>query len=303
MAITSDIFIERALLKKKLNAWRIFAVIAILLMGLSFVNKASRIIKANGDYIARITISDVVEDNKKLYELFEQVHNDKNARALIIELDTPGGVAVAGEEIFRRIENLKQDKPVVATMRSICASAGYMIAMSADYVVAMRGTITGSIGVLLQSAEFSKLAEKIGVTPITIRSGELKGNPSMGEPISEKSTKVLQEMIDDLHVEFVNMVAKSRNIPVEKVRKIADGRVYSASDALKLDLIDAIGDETEALNWLEKNKKISADLPVLDVKIKQNFEEKFARITGLSGWLGLSSNRNGGLMLIWDSNF
>jgi protease-4 len=303
MAITSDIFIERALLKKKLNAWRLFAVVAIVLMLLGFFGKGNKITNISDDYIARISINDVVDDNRKLYELFDQIENDKKAKALIVELNTPGGVAVAGEEIYNRINQLKQKKPVVATMRAVCASAGYMIAMSADYVVAMKGTITGSIGVLMQAAEISRLVEKMGVTPITIRSGELKGNPSLVEPISDKSRSVLQKMIDDMHTEFVKMVSESRKIPLDDVKKIADGRVYSASDALNLGLIDAIGDEEKAVTWLEKEKSIKNDLPIVDVKVKQNFEEKFAEITGISNFINLSKNNTAGLLLMWEPNF
>jgi protease-4 len=297
MAITSDNFIERALLRKKLSYWRIFSVIAIILFLLSLVEKNVHITKEN--YIARISFNDVIEDDHKLYKLLDDVAKDKSIKAVILEMDTPGGVAVAGETIFNKIMAIKKQKPVVVSMRGVCASAGYMIAIAADRIFAMNGTITGSIGVILQAAEFSKLADKIGVTPITIKSGELKGNPSIAEPITDKSREVLQQMVDEFHLSFVKMVAENRHIDEDKVKIIADGRVYSSNKALELKLIDEIGDEENAIKWLQENKDISADLEVKDAKIKKDFDQSFAEITGLANFNFMKSGNDNILMLMW----
>jgi protease-4 len=297
MAITSDNFIERALLRKKLSYWRIFSVIAIILFLLSLVEKNVHITKEN--YIARISFNDVIEDDHKLYKLLDDVAKDKSIKAVILEMDTPGGVAVAGETIFNKIMAIKKQKPVVVSMRGVCASAGYMIALAADRIFAMNGTITGSIGVILQAAEFSKLADKIGVTPITIKSGELKGNPSIAEPITDKSREVLQQMVDEFHLSFVKMVAENRHIDEDKVKIIADGRVYSSNKALELKLIDEIGDEENAIKWLQENKDISADLEVKDAKIKKDFDQSFAEITGLANFNFMKSGNDNILMLMW----
>ena len=300
MAMTSDNFIERSLLKRKLNSWRVISVVVIILLLLSFIGKNSNISSGGNDYIARISFHDVIEDDRKIYDLIDEVADDKHVKAVILEMDTPGGVAVAGEAIFNKIIMLKKQKPVVVSMRSVCASAGYMISVAADRIYAMNGTITGSIGVILQSAELSKLAKKIGITPITIKSGELKGNPSIAEPISEKSRETLQEMIDELHLTFVKMVAINRKIDEDKVKIIADGRVYSANKALKLGLIDEIGDENDALKWLQKNKNISTDLEIFDVEIKKDFNQTFAEITGMSSLpFFRNSSFSSRLMLIW----
>ncbi len=298
--MTSDNFIERSLLKRKLNSWRVISVVVIILLLLSFIGKNSNISSGGNDYIARISFHDVIEDDRKIYDLIDEVADDKHVKAVILEMDTPGGVAVAGEAIFNKIIMLKKQKPVVVSMRSVCASAGYMISVAADRIYAMNGTITGSIGVILQSAELSKLAKKIGITPITIKSGELKGNPSIAEPISEKSRETLQEMIDELHLTFVKMVAINRKIDEDKVKIIADGRVYSANKALKLGLIDEIGDENDALKWLQKNKNISTDLEIFDVEIKKDFNQTFAEITGMSSLpFFRNSSFSSRLMLIW----
>ena len=297
MAITSDNFIERALLRKKLSYWRIFSVIAIILFLLSLVEKNVHITKEN--YIARISFNDVIEDDHKLYKLLDDVAKDKSIKAVILEMDTPGGVAVAGETIFNKIMAIKKQKPVVVSMRGVCASAGYMIAIAADRIFAMNETITGSIGVILQAAEFSKLADKIGVTPITIKSGELKGNPSIAEPITDKSREVLQQMVDEFHLSFVKMVAENRHIDEDKVKIIADGRVYSSNKALELKLIDEIGDEENAIKWLQENKDISADLEVKDAKIKKDFDQSFAEITGLANFNFMKSGNDNILMLMW----
>jgi protease-4 len=303
MVLTSDTFIERNLLKRKVMFWRVIGVVAIIAASLIIIEKNSDVASVAGkDYIARISIHNMVLDDSNLYDLLDSVKEDKHAKAVIVELDTPGGVAVAGETIHRRLQEIRKVKPVVASMRAVCASAGYMIAIGSDRIFAMNSTITGSIGVILQAAEFSELAKKIGITPITVKSSELKGNPSIAEPITPEGQKVLQDMIDEFYLSFVEMVAESRNLPLDDVKKIADGRVYSAKKALKLGLIDAIGEEQDAVAWLVKEKNIDASLKVKQAKVKKSFDGSFEEMFSISGWFPQFSHQTpfaSGLMLIW----
>jgi protease-4 len=127
MALTSDTFIERSLLKRKVTFWRIIGVLAVVIALVITVEKNSGVSGVAGkDYIARVSIHDMVLDNDNLYELLDNIKEDKHAKAVIVELDTPGGVAVAGETIHRRLNEIRKIKPVVATMRGVCASAGYI---------------------------------------------------------------------------------------------------------------------------------------------------------------------------------
>jgi protease-4 len=147
-----------------------------------------------------------------------------------------------------------------------------MIALGTDHIIAREGTITGSIGVLVESAEVSELINKIGIKPIIIKSKPLKGTPSMFEKSTPESNRVLQDVIDDFYDRFVDMVAERRKLPRDSVITLADGRVYSGRRAVEQKLIDAIGGEQEAVKWLVDQKHIAADLPIENVEIKKEMD-------------------------------
>src|SRR5262249_34918350 len=147
-------------------------------------------------------------------------------------------------------------KPVVAVMRSIAASAGYMVALAADHIVAREGTITGSIGVLIETAEVTELAEKIGIKPVLVKSSPLKGTPSPFEKTTPEAERVIRDVVNDFYNRFVDMVAERRALPRDRVVQLADGRVYSGRKAAEDKLIDGIGGEDEAVKWLVTEKHI-----------------------------------------------
>jgi protease IV len=269
MALSADTLLDRLYLKGQVTKWRIlaltFAVIATVISFESVLPNSPM----EKEYVARVSIDGFVSDNQKFYDLLKTIEKNRKIKAVIVSLDTPGGSAVGGEEIFLRLRQLSQKKPVVAVMRSISASAGYMVALGADYIVAREGTITGSIGVLIQSAEVTQLAEKLGIKPVIIKSSALKGSPSPFEKSTPESEKVISDVINDFYNRFVQMVAERRNLPKEKVVALADGRVYSGKRAAEAKLIDAIGGEQEAMKWLVEQKHISDGLEIKDAKIPQ----------------------------------
>ncbi len=283
MTINADSLIDRIYLKAQINKWRllaiIFAVVALLVAGGQ--NLSSGII--DGDYIARISLNGVIGDDRKIYDLISSVEDDKNAKAVIVWLDTPGGSAVGGEEIYLRLRKLAAKKPVVSVMRSVAASAGYMIALGTDHIFARPGTITGSIGVLIETAEVTELADKLGIKPISIKSSPLKAAPSPFEKSTPEAEKVIKDMIMNFYDHFVDVTAERRKIPREKVVALADGRVYSGTQAVENKLIDAIGGEEEAQAWLVKNKNIPTGLDISDVEIKKENQFVDHLLNGLVG--------------------
>lgn len=305
MPITSDNFIERSLLKKQLAFWRLAAVGVFVFFLVILIERNAKIPNMSGakdGHIARLVINGTVNEDRDFYELLDDIRDDEDVSAVILHLDTPGGSAVAGETIYRKIKAISEKKPVVASMRSVCASAGYMISLAADQVYTMQGTITGSIGVILQTVEFSELADKIGVHPITITSGEYKAVPSTFEPLSDDGRELLNNMIQEFHTVFVRMVAEGRDMSEKRVRELADGRIYSGPRAVELDLVDAIGGEEEALAWLEKHHDIPADTDIKDKKLKSKFDNVFDKLSQMAGIQQLTEvtrNHNDGLQLIW----
>jgi protease-4 len=167
--------------------------------------------------------------------------------------------------LYRAIAAVAKKKPVVAVMGGLAASAGYMIAMPANRVFASESTITGSIGVLLETGEVSGLLSKLGITADAIVSGPLKDQPSYTRPLTPAGREALQAIVLDMYDQFVGMVAAGRHMDPDAVRALADGRAYTGRQALKLGLIDAIGDEDDARAWLESAKGVSAKLPVREI--------------------------------------
>lgn len=269
MALNADTLLDRLYLKAQIARWRLLAVVFAVAALAILINKNSAHSPIEGNFVARLTLDSVILDDQRIYELIDDIAENKNAKAVIVWLDTPGGSAVAGEEIYIRLRALAKDKPVVAVMRSVAASAGYMVALGADHIIAREGTITGSIGVLMESFEATELVEKIGVKPVIIKTSPLKASPNPLEKTSPEAERVIQEVINDFYGRFVDMVAERRKLPRDKVLVLADGRVYSGKKAMEYKLIDAIGGEQEAMKWLTDQRKVKPDLDIRDVQIEE----------------------------------
>ena len=262
----SDLLIDRKRLKAHLASWRVVALIAIFVAAIVYVGhggKHGRGLK--GDYIAEISIEGIMTDDKERDKLMKEIRDDTRAKALIVRMDSPGGTTVGGEVIYLQLKEIAAKKPVIGVMHTLCASACYMASLGTDHVIAREGTLTGSIGVLLQSMEVSRLADKLGITPITIKSGPMKDSPSLTEPFSEEERKVVSEVVTDAYDHFVRLIVDRRKMDDATVRKLADGRVYTGSQAYKLKLIDGFGGTDEAVDWLEKNRKINPKLEISEI--------------------------------------
>jgi protease-4 len=184
---------------------------------------------------------------------------------MIVSIDSPGGSVSGGEALYRAIARVAEKKPVVAVMGGLAASAGYMIAMPTNRVFASESTITGSIGVLMETGEASGLLQKLGINAEAITSGPLKDQPSFIRPLTPEGREALKSIVLDLYDQFVGMVAAGRHMAPDAVRPLADGRAFTGRQALKLGLIDAIGGEQDARAWLETAKGLPKNLPVEDI--------------------------------------
>ncbi len=304
MPLNADTLIDRIRLKQQVSRWRLAAIIVAILSLLFVFEKATSFSPIKSDYIARITVDDVISDDRQLTKLITETAEDSHARAVLIWLDTPGGSAVGGQQLYLDLRKLSKIKPVVAVMRTMATSAGYMAALGTDHIVAREGTITGSIGVIMESFEATELAEKIGIRPITLKSGPYKASPSPTEKFTADQQRVLQTVITDFFNWFVDIVAARRNMPRDKVEELADGRIYTGRQALEANLIDQLGGDEEAVQWLEKNKKISTDLEIKDVKIEKESVSLYEMITQMAN--GKISarflQRLDGLAAIWQPN-
>ena len=278
MSLETDLLLDRRRLKRRLLFWRSFAVLAVLAAVL--VALRGEHVGFGRSHVARLTVSGIISDDRKLDEAVTKLADNANVKALIVAIDSPGGSVAGGEGLHDAIARVAEKKPVVAVMGGTAASAGYMIAVPAARIFAREATLTGSIGVLLETGEVSGLLKSIGVNAEAITSGPLKDQPSFTKPLSPQGRDVLQGLVMDMYDQFVGMVASGRHMDDARVRELADGRAYTGRQALKLGLIDAIGGEQDARLWLAKQKSISADLPVEDVSTSSLASRAFSSSLG-----------------------
>lgn len=279
MNITPDYLIERRRTKKQLAKWKIF-VLALIMLVLFFANDnlpGADSIKGGtfpvSDHIASIRISEIILDDLDRIKKLSDIEKNDKIKALIVNINSPGGSVVGSEMLYNSLRKISKVKPVVVVMGSLAASGGYLISLGGDYIVAHNGTITGSIGVIMQSAEVTELADMIGVKFNNFKSDELKASPNPTEKLTPEVRQATMDSIYEVYDYFIELVAIRRNLDIEYVKKIADGRVYSGRQALDLKLVDAIGNSDTALKWLHDKKNISEGLDVVDVRLKS--KDKF----------------------------
>lgn len=257
MSLSTDALLERIRLKTQLQKWRAFTIILGAAFVLLWYGGSPDIVGRN--YIARVVVQGLIQEDFNRDEVLRSLAEDDNVEAVIVYINTPGGTVVGGESIYNNLKHISESKPVVSVMGTLATSAGYMVALGTDHVIASKGTVTGSIGVILHAAEVVDLAEKIGVKFNILKSGKLKASPSPFEKMSPAAEQAAQSVIDNFYNVFLDMVVENRKLDKAQVAKIADGRVFTGLQAVDLNLVDAIGDEQSALEWLEKEKGITTD--------------------------------------------
>jgi protease IV len=273
MALDADYLVDRRRLKRRLFLWRGLAIIAVIAGVAAGVGRFTGI--ANSDYIARVTVSGVIIDDDKRRRLLQRLARDLNARAVIVHINSPGGTVVGGEALYQAVREIARRKPVVAVLGELATSAGYMVALAGNRIIARNGTITGSIGVIMQTTEITGLLKKLGIATEAVKSGPFKAVPSPLEPMTPAVRRVAQSLVDDMFKMFVDLVAERRNISASAALALADGRVYTGRLAREKNLIDGIGGEAEAIDWLVKQSKLPPGLPVRDVRIDRDVSEWF----------------------------
>ena len=274
MTINTDILLDRRRLKRRIVIWRTVAIIVVLLLILAIIGSGGRFENFPlTSHVARLNVDGVIVSDTRVHEALADVADDPLAKALIVRIDSPGGTFVGGEALYLALRRVAEHKPVVAVLDTLATSAGYMAAVAADRIVAHEGTVTGSIGVIMQTADVTNLLEKLGVTTEAIKSGPRKAVPSPFEPLTDDVRQVTQAVIADLHDMFVTMVAERRGMEKPTALNLADGRIYTGRGAMNSGLIDEIGGEPEARDWLEAAHGVSLDLPTRDVEIASPAEK------------------------------
>ena len=281
MSYDPDALLDRRRLKRRLRIWQGVTLFVALAAVLVFLQSEGKLFRE--DRIARVYVEGIIVRDDARSQVLARLAADKSVRGVIVHIDSPGGSVVGGEDLYNGLRDIADKKPVTAVMGTVATSAAYMAGIAADRVWARAGSVTGSIGVILQSANITGLLDRIGVEPVTIKSSELKGTPSPLEPLTKAARAASQEVVLDLYEFFVGIVIERRPLDAATVRVLADGRVYSGRQAVANGLIDAIGGEDDAVSWMVTAQNVPEGLPVVTVKGREDAESVLERIVGLSG--------------------
>lgn len=220
----------------------VFVVIAALSLLTIFKGKLQL-----GEKVAVVRVSGIILDSTSVIEELKEYSNDRSVKAIVLRVDSPGGGVAPSQEIYEEILKIKEKKKVVVSMGSVAASGGYYISAPADVIVANAGTLTGSIGVIMEIPNVSGLMEKIGVETQVVKSGRHKDMASVFKSLTPEEKEILQTVLDDVHDQFIEAVSEARGMEYEVVRKLSDGRIFTGRMAKELGLVDELGNLEDAI--------------------------------------------------------
>ena len=200
-----------------------------------------------GRNVAVIEVNGVIVTSKEIINNIVAAEKNDHIKGVVVRINSPGGGVASSQEIDGELIKLGKKKPVVASMSSIAASGGYYIAAAAKKIVASPGTLTGSIGVIMEFSNIEGLLEKIGLKSFVVKSGKYKDVGSPNRPMTDKEREYIQQLIDSVHLQFVSAVADGRNMDIEAVKKIADGRILTGEQAFELGLVDKLGNLRDSI--------------------------------------------------------
>ncbi len=217
-----------------------------------------------GDCIAVVRIEGVIADTKETLEWINKISKDDSVRGVLLRIDSPGGGAAASQELYSALLKLGRKKLMVASMGSTAASGGLMVAMAAEHIIANPSTATGSIGVRMDIPQVYDIMKKIGVDQLTLKTAPFKDAGAPTRPMTEEERNYLEAVLDDMHEQFVLLIAEGRKMPVEKVRPLADGRIFTGRAAKDFGLVDELGGQDVALAVLYKGTGVDAEIPLYE---------------------------------------
>ena len=261
-------FLDDYFKKKRAKYIRALVFFILTFSLLIFLAKFS---KKNESYFSRIEIKDVIFENKELLDKIDLLNYEDNLKGIIVSINSPGGTIVASQELYETFKNLAEKVPIVVSMKDVAASGGYMISLAANKIFCFEGTLTGSVGVILQSANIEKLLSKLGIKPLIFKSGSLKAVPNPLEEITNLGDENIKIIIQNMFNQFLELVVNERNLSTQEKELISDGRIFTGLQAKEIKLVDEIGTELDAINWLKEFTKSEKDIRIIDM----NKEDKF----------------------------
>ncbi len=267
MADRADDIIDRRRLRRKLTFWRV-ATLLLIVAGVALATSWAMRGSMGGaaaNHIAKVSIAGTITENEELLKRLERIGEAASVQGVILSIDSPGGTTAGGEAIFEAVRKLAEKKPVVAQVGTLAASAGYMIASAADHIVARQSSIVGSIGVLVQFPDVTGLMDRIGVKLEGVKSSPLKAEPSPFTPTTDEERAMLRALVMDSYDWFVGLVEDRRPLSRTEVLAVADGSIFTGRQALERKLVDSLGGEETAIEWLA-GRGVDPELGVIEWK-------------------------------------
>ena len=282
-------FLERkSVIKKSL----ILIVLSLLLI--VFLNQNYK----GTPFIAKLYLEGMINNESDFVEKIKYIKDKENLKAILINVNSPGGTFVSSKEIYDSLKLLDEKIPIAVYMKEVATSGAYLVSLGADKIFANTGTITGSVGVILQTADITDLLKKIGVNPIVIKSGNLKAVPNLVEKTEEIQIEYIKNIVLLMQEEFRKIVELERKISFDNLKKISDGRIFTSRQAKQIDLIDEIGMEDDAIDWLKKKAGLDDKIKIIDYA-DNNELLNFLNLKFLKKFNNVNLKLTDGILAIW----
>ena len=253
--------------KKKSQIIKSFILIILFFSSVTVFNKNYK----DSPFIAKLYLEGIISNETDLVEKINQLKKKENLKAILLKVNSPGGTFVSSKEIYDSLKFFDDTIPIAIYMKEVATSGAYLVSLGADQIFANTGTITGSVGVILQTADISILLDKIGINPLVIKSGDLKAVPNPLEKSNEYQINYVKDIVIIMQKEFSKIVKLEREISAENFLKINDGRIFTGSQAKEINLIDEIGVEDDAIEWLKKKAELDDKVKIIDYVERSNF--------------------------------
>jgi protease-4 len=268
MPYEAEMIADRRRLRRKLSFWRVVSFVALIAAviggGLMLTGRSPAGVAQ--PQIARIEVGGFIAGSQRMADLFKRVGEASSVSGVVISINSPGGTTTGAEELYRGIRQLADKKPLVAFVDGTAASGGYITAIAADYIVARETSLVGSIGVIFQYPDVSRLLDTVGVQVQEIKSAPLKAEPSPFHPTSPEARAALQAVVSDTYDWFKRLVGERRKLDEAQLGAVSTGQIFNGRQSVPLKLVDQLGSERDAVAWLERERGVRRDLPVRDWK-------------------------------------
>jgi protease-4 len=246
------------------------AISLIVLAGIKLSTQNDTDISDAEEKVGVIEVKGLISDPHDVIQDLRRYREDKSIKAIVLRIDSPGGGVGPSQEISREVQRTLKDKKVVASLGAVAASGGYYVAAATSGIVANPGTITGSIGVIMGFTDIQGLLQKIGVSPVVVKSGQYKDIGSPVRTMTDPERTILQTFSDQVHRQFITAIAEGRHLEYEKVLSVADGRILSGENALELGLVDRLGNLEDAIAWAGEMGGITGKVSAVYAKDKKH---------------------------------